>query len=87
MGDLRCPSSTQGAAPERLISPLITLLIGIDYRKIIPVIPYRKYVSDEDLNGRYITISLFDYVIWSSRLWEHFTVLQLSIKVRQSGYP
>lgn len=57
----------------------------MDYRHLLPVITSLKYVDHDNLNDIYLNIFLFDHRFWSSRIWEHFTVLRMSMQFLQSG--
>lgn len=87
LGDLRCSSPDGAGASDRPRFGGLIILVAMDYKQLLPVVPSRKYVEDEDGNGRYVNISLLDHLLWASRLWEHVTVLRMSIQVRQSGDP
>lgn len=60
LGDIRCsyPDGEGASDRPRIGEPII--LISMDYKTIFPVVPYRKYVDDKDINGQFARIYLLD---------------------------
>ena len=46
----------------------LTIVFAGDYLQLLPVVPSRRQLEDEDGNMRYVPVSLLDEIPWRSML-------------------
>lgn len=59
----------------------------MDYNQLLPVVPYRKQMKDENRNDHYVNMTSLDYFPWCSRLVRHLNVIRMTSKARPHGDP
>lgn len=54
----------------------------MDYNQLLHVDPCGKDEEHAEGNELYVTVSLLDHFLWSSRLWQNFNMLRMTIQVK-----